>query len=113
MRGGRDKLLKARVRRLARRSRFWATVLRHLESSSRRRRVVNIYHLNRVAAPGGGVLVVGKLLGVGVLEKPLKIIALDYSDAAYRKVLDAGGKAYYLEEYIERGGDGKGLVIVG
>jgi large subunit ribosomal protein L18e len=111
--GERDKLLRAKVRRLAKRSRFWATVLKHLESSRRRRRVVNIYHLNRVAPAGGGVLVVGKLLGVGVLEKPLKVVAFDYSDAAYRKILDAGGEAYYLEEYIDRGGDGKGLIIVG
>lgn len=113
MAGERDKLLRAKVRRLARRSRFWAAVLRHLESSTRRRRVVNIYHLNRIAAEGSGVLVVGKLLGAGILKKPLKVVAFDYSDTAYRKVLDAGGEAYYLEEYIDKGGDGKGLIIVG
>ncbi|GBC70817.1 hypothetical protein HRbin02_00588 [Candidatus Calditenuaceae archaeon HR02] len=111
--GERDKLLRAKVRRLARKSRFWAAVLRHLESSARRRRAINIYHLNKVAPEGSGVLVVGKLLGVGILKKPLKVVAFDYSDTAYRKVLNAGGEAYYLEEYIERGGDGKGLIIVG
>ncbi|MCS7146493.1 MAG: uL15 family ribosomal protein [Nitrososphaerota archaeon] len=113
MAGARDKLLKAKVRRLARRSRFWAAVLKALESSSRRGRVLNIYQLNRVAPSSGGVLVIGKLLGLGVLERPLKVVAFDFSETAFRKILEAGGEAYYLEEYIERGGDGRGLVIVG
>lgn len=106
-------MLRARIRKLARRSRFWRAVLRHLEASSRRRRAVNIYHLNRVKAPEGGVLVVGKLLGVGVLERPLRVVAFDFSNTALEKVRRAGGEAYYLDEYLEQGGDGRGLVIVG
>jgi len=112
MPGERDKELRSSLRRLARKSRFWAAVLRRLEKPSRRRRAVNISHLNRVSAPEG-VLVVGKLLGAGTLEKPVKVIAFDFSDSAYRKVIEAGGQAYFLEEYLKRGGDGRGLVIVG
>jgi large subunit ribosomal protein L18e len=105
--------LRARLRRLAKESRFWASVLRHLETSSRRARTVNVYHLNRVEAPGGMGLVVGKLLGVGSLKRPLKVVAFDFSDAAYRKILEVGGEAYYLEEYLDQGGGDKGFVIVG
>jgi len=88
-----SRALRIKVRRMAKRSRFWAAVLRHLEASSRRMRAVNIYRLNRVDAPAGKVF--------------------DFSDAAYRKVLEAGGEAYYLEEYLDKDGSSKGLVIVG
>ncbi len=108
-----NRRLRARLRRLARESRFWASVLRHLETSSRSARVVNMYHLNRVEAPGGRVLVVGKLLGVGSLKRPLKVVAFDFSDAAYKKIVEAGGEAYYLEEYLDKGGGVEGFVIVG
>lgn len=107
------KRVKAKVRRLARRSKFWAAVLKHLEKPSRRWKVVNVYHLNRVVPARGKVLVVGKLLGIGALDKPLSVVAFDFSDSAYRKICEAGGEAYYLEDYIDRGGDGKGFMIVG
>ncbi|MEM1922234.1 MAG: 50S ribosomal protein L18e [Nitrososphaerota archaeon] len=107
------KLVKAKVRRLAKRSRFWAAVLENLEKPSRKWRVVNIYHLNKVAPPGGKVLVMGKLLGAGVLEKRLDVVAFDFSEVAHRKIREAGGEALYLEEYLSKGGDGKGFILVG
>ncbi len=108
-----SRALRKKVRRMAKRSRFWAAVLRHLEASSRRMRAVNIYRLNGVDPPSGKVLVVGKLLGGGSLKRPLKVVAFDFSDAAYRKVLEAGGEAYYLDEYLDKDGSSRGFVIVG
>ena len=114
MRRRREKYAEVRkqIRRLARRSRFWRAVLRYIELSKRRQKTVNIYKLNRVAAPSDKVLVVGKLLGVGKLNHPLTVVAFDFSDSAYRKVSDAGGTAMYLSDFLKKGQDASGFKII-
>lgn len=82
---------------------FWERVLEELKRSRRSRRAVNLYRLNRHTSPNDKVLVLGKLLGVGRLDHPVKVVAFDFSEAAYRKVREAGGEAIYLDQFISRG----------
>ncbi len=104
------------VSRLAEESPFWERVLEELKTSKRRRRVVNVEKLNRVTSPNERVLVLGKLLGTGKLRHPLTVIAFDFSESSYRKVLEAGGKPLYLDQFItssEGKPDVSGIRLIG
>ncbi|MEN3048171.1 MAG: 50S ribosomal protein L18e [Candidatus Caldarchaeales archaeon] len=82
---------------------FWERVLKELKRSRRSGRAVNLHRLNRLTSPNDKVLVLGKLLGVGRLDHPVKVVAFDFSEAAYRKVRESGGEAIYLDQFISRG----------
>ncbi|MCS7117475.1 MAG: 50S ribosomal protein L18e [Thaumarchaeota archaeon] len=85
------------------RERFWTRVLEELKRSRRNRRVVNLYELNRLTSPNDRVMVLGKLLGVGRLDHPLTVIAIDFSETAYEKVKSAGGTVMYLDQFVAGG----------
>ena len=111
----REKYIEERrvIRRLSRRSRFWRAVLRFLERAKRRQHVVNVYELERLKTGSGRVLVVGKLLGSGSLHRRLTVVAFDFSETAYRKVVEAGGRPIYLRDFLRESPDTSGFTIVG
>ncbi|MCS7142719.1 MAG: 50S ribosomal protein L18e [Aigarchaeota archaeon] len=87
----------------SRRKRLWARVLEEVEAPTKNRRNINLYELNRTTREGETVLVLGKLLGSGELRHRLTVIAFDFSDAAYQKVLSSGGRPVYLLDYLKSG----------
>ncbi len=104
------------VSRLAEDSPFWERVLEELKGSKRRMRAVNVAKLNRVTRPNERVLVLGKLLGTGKLGHPLTVIAFDFSESSYRKVMEVGGKPMYLDQFIDSAGgrpDVTGIRLIG
>jgi len=92
---------------------FWRAVAEDLKRPRRKRRVVNLYELNRVTSPNDKVLVLGKLLGTGVLRHPLFVVAFDFSDKSFEKVKAAGGAPVYLEDFIKTNPDVSGFKIIG
>ncbi|MDJ0269448.1 MAG: 50S ribosomal protein L18e [Aigarchaeota archaeon] len=110
-------LWRARAARLlepyARRRRFWRRVLEELAKGNRRRREVNVYHLDRSTKPGEVVFVPGKVLGSGLLKHQLTVGAFSFSKQALSKIERAGGQALLLEEFLEKYPDGSGVRIIG
>ena len=66
----------------ARNSPFWRKVADDLRKPARQRRVVNIYRIEKAALEGETVLVPGKVLSVGELNKKLSVAALTFSKNA-------------------------------
>ncbi len=82
-------------------------------SRQRRRRVeVNIAKLNRVCKENETVVVPGKVLGYGVLSKPLTIAAWKFSKQALEKIKAAGGEALSIEELIKQNPKGSGVRVI-
>ncbi|MEW9492202.1 MAG: 50S ribosomal protein L18e, partial [Candidatus Aramenus sulfurataquae] len=71
---------------------IWSYVAELLERPARSRVEVNLSKLNRLAADGDVVLVPGKLLGAGRLDKKVVVAAAYASRAAVEAVLRAGGE---------------------
>jgi large subunit ribosomal protein L18e len=92
---------------------FAKRLLRELERSTRRRREVNLSHLQRVADNGEVVFVPGKVLGGGLIKKKLTVGAFAFSSTAHRKIMEAGGEALTLGEFMTRYGRGAGVRLVG
>lgn len=103
----------AAVNELSKERNLWNVVAKNLKTSRRRRRVLNLYELNRLTSPNDKVIVLGKLLGTGVLMHPLTIVAFDFSEKSYQKVKNIGGTLIYLNDFIKTKPNISGFKIIG
>ena len=101
------------INKLSKEENFWRVVAENLRRPRRKRRVVNLYELNRLTSPNDKVLILGKLLATGLLKHPLYVVAFDFSDKSYEKVKAVGGSPIYLEDFIKTKPDISGFKIIG
>ena len=94
-------------------AKLWARVARELERATRQRREVNLSRIQRFAKDGETVLVPGKVLSAGVLQRKVNVAAWNFSAAAREKIKAAGGKALSLQELIKTNPKGTGVKVIG
>jgi len=94
-------------------SKFWKRVLKDLQKPSRQRRQVNVYKIEKYAKQGETVLVPGKVLSVGNLNKKVDVAAFNFSEEAKKKIENAKGKVLTIQELIQQNPDGKKVRILG
>jgi large subunit ribosomal protein L18e len=90
----------------------WIEVASILSSSSRKRPVVNLDKINNFAKVSEKILVPGKVLSMGEINKKIKIIALSASEEAQEKIKNAGSEFYSIEEELNQNPDAKGIKIL-
>ncbi len=82
-------------------------------SRQRRRKVeVNVGKIERFVKEGESVVVPGKVLGYGMLKKPVTVYAWAFSKSAEEKIKSAGGKALSLRKLLEDNYKGSGTRIL-
>jgi len=69
--------------------------------------------LQRFADDGEIILVPGKLLSAGELDKKLTVAAWNFSQKAAEKVVKAGGKVMTISELVEKNPKGEKVRILG
>lgn len=79
---------------------IWRDIAVRLEKPRKNYAEVNISKINRYARDGETVLIPGKVLGSGVLESPVTVVALTFSDAAVSKIAGAKGRCMTIEELL-------------
>ena len=94
-------------------SKFWKRVLFDLKKPSRQRRMVNIYKIDKYAQEGETVLVPGKVLSVGDINKKVDVAAFNFSSEAKKKIEGAKGKVLTIQELIQQNPEGKNVRILG
>ncbi|MEM0456960.1 MAG: 50S ribosomal protein L18e [Nitrososphaerota archaeon] len=99
------------LEKLAKESRFWRAILK--EAKRPKRRVVNVYRLDRYTKEGEVVFVPGKLLGFGNIDHPITVSAFAFSKSAYEKVIRAGGNVLSIEDFMKLYPKGRGVKIIG
>ncbi len=90
---------------------IWRDIAKRLEMPSRNYAAVNISKINRHTANDDVLLIPGKVLGAGLLDHPVTVAALTFSDSAVDKITEAGGKCLSLEEIMEANPKGSGIRI--
>ncbi len=93
-------------------SSIWRTVANKLRKPTRARIEVNLWKINKYSEGYKAVLIPGKVLGEGEISKPAVVAAASFSETAKRKIEEAGGKAYLLDEYAEQNPTGSGTRIL-
>lgn len=96
----------------SRKAPIWDYVAEMLERPSRRRVVVNVSRLNRVASDGEVLLVPGKVLGSGFIDKKVTVAALSFSLRAVEKIKGAGGSVMSVKELLSNNPGGSGVRVV-
>jgi large subunit ribosomal protein L18e len=91
---------------------IWSDVAWRLERPRRRRAEVNVSKINRYTTEGDTVIVPGSVLGAGKLEHKVTVAAWKVSEAAKRKIVEAGGEVLTIEELLERNPKGSGVIIM-
>ncbi|WP_054839856.1 50S ribosomal protein L18e [Thermococcus sp. JCM 11816] len=91
---------------------IWKDIAWRLEKPRRQRAEVNISRINRYTKDGDVVIVPGSVLGAGRLEHKVVVAAWKFSEAARRKIIEAGGEAISIEELMERNPKGSGVIIM-
>lgn len=79
-----------------------ARILRLASLPRRKRVVVDLNKLDRYAKAEENVVVPGKILGTGSLEKALHISAIDLSEASEKKLKSAGCNVLGLNEMLKK-----------
>lgn len=90
----------------------WRKVAYELSRPRRQRVEVNLSKISDFASDESTVLVPGKVLGSGSIDKKVTIAAFSFSDNAKKLISAAGGKAVTIEYLQKSNPDGKGLMIL-
>ncbi len=97
---------------LAKKNEEWLEVAGILASSRRNRKNMNLGEINALAKEGEIVVVPGKVLSEGKIEKKIKIVALNFSKKAEEKILKSKCEISKILEEIKRNPEAKGVKIL-
>ena len=90
----------------------WSDIADRLEKPRRTHAEVNLGRIERYAREDELIVVPGKVLGSGVLQKNVTIAAVDFSKTAQTKIEQADGKAVSLEDAIKQHPDGANVRVI-
>ncbi|RDD52243.1 50S ribosomal protein L18e [Nanoarchaeota archaeon NZ13-N] len=93
-------------------ARIWIYTSDLLSKPTRERVEVNVGKINRLAKDGDIVLVPGKVLGGGKINKKIVIAAWKFSENAVEKIREAGAEAISIEELLRRNPKGSNVKII-
>jgi large subunit ribosomal protein L18e len=79
---------------------IWKEVGRRLESPSKNHSEVNLSRINRYTKLSDVIVVPGKVLGAGVLDHPVTVAAVNFTDSARKKIIATGGTVITIEELL-------------
>ena len=91
---------------------IWKDIANRLSKPRRNWAEVNLSRISRYAKEGEVILVPGKLLGSGSIDKSVTVASFHASEAARKKVEASGGAVLTLEELMIRNPKGSGIRIM-
>ena len=91
---------------------IWKRIANDLEKPTRKRRIINLYKINKYTKENETIIVPGKVLAVGDLDHAVTVAAFNFSGAALDKI-NKVGKAILINELIKESPKGKRIRILG
>jgi large subunit ribosomal protein L18e len=85
---------------------LWLRIAEDLERPTRQRVIVNLSRINRFAQDGETVVVPGKVLASGELDKKVTVVAFQFSQTAREKIAKTGA-AFCIDELADKGISGR------
>jgi len=94
-------------------AKIWKNVAVKLEKPLRNMAEINLDRIERNAKNNETVVVLGKVLGSGDINKQVTVAAFAFSDNAKKKILGAKGKVFTIRELMEKNPEGSNIRIMG
>ena len=98
--------------RLAKKNKNWQEIAGILSSSRRNRIVMNLETINKEAKDGETILIPGKILSQGEINKKIKMVANDFSEKAKEKLTKSKIKFLKINEEIKLNPNATGIRIL-
>jgi len=92
---------------------IWKSIAIELERPTRNRRIINLSKINRFSKDGEIVLVPGKVLGSGELDKKITVAAYSFSGQAEEKIKQAKGSSLNIYDLMKKNPKGKEIKVLG
>ena len=96
----------------AKKNNSWFEIAEILSSPRRKRIDMNIEKINQETKEGERVIVPGKVLSLGEIDKKIEVVALNFSDNAKEKLLKSGCKISRILEEIKKNPEAKKIKIL-
>jgi large subunit ribosomal protein L18e len=90
----------------------WMGVASVLSGPRRIRTCINLEEINKDAKAGETVVIPGKVLSQGEIDKKIKVVAFSFSDKAKEKLLSAKCDISYILDEIKSNPSAKGIKIM-
>lgn len=92
---------------------IWRDIARRLEKPSRVWAEVNISRISMHVGKGETLIVPGKLLGAGEIDRPVTIASVKTTRGAREKIIKAGGTVMTIPQLVKANPKGTGVRIMG
>lgn len=96
----------------AKKNENWLEIARILSGPRRKRINLNLEEIEKNSKEGDAIVIPGKVLSLGEINKKLKIVALDFSEKAKEKILNSKGQTLSICEEIKANPKAKGVKIL-
>jgi len=96
----------------AKKNNSWVEVAGLLSRPRRKRININLDEINLKCAEGENVIIPGKVLSQGKIEKKIKVIAFNFSEKAKEKLLNSKCQISYISDEIKSNPSAKGLKVL-
>ncbi len=90
----------------------WLPIVGVLSGPRKNSICINIEQINKEAKSGETVVIPGKVLSQGDIDKKIKVVAFNFSDKAKEKLLSAKCELSSILEEIKSNPSGKGIRIL-
>ncbi len=90
----------------------WLEVAGLLSTPRRKRICLNLEEISKNSKTGENVVVPGKVLSQGEIDKKIKVIAFDFSDKAKEKLLSAKCEVISILDEIKLNPSAKGIKVL-
>ncbi|NVM02416.1 MAG: 50S ribosomal protein L18e [Candidatus Helarchaeota archaeon] len=92
--------------------RVWRTVAKTLSKRRKDHIIVNLGRINRLVKPNETIVVPGKVLATGDLNKKIVLAAYAFSNDCEEKVKKVKGECITIQKLMERNPEGKNVKII-
>jgi large subunit ribosomal protein L18e len=91
---------------------IWKDLAERLAKPRRLYAEVNLTKIQKYAKENETIVVPGKVLGTGNVDKAVTVAALSFSETARKKIEEAGGKCLTIKELLESNPKGSNVRII-
>lgn len=96
----------------AKKQKAWLEVAGLLSAPRKNHANINLEEIDKQTKEGETVLVAGKVLSQGNVDKKIKIVALAFSESAKEKLKNSGSQTLSIPEEIKLNPEAKGIKII-
>lgn len=96
----------------AKKKKAWIKIAEILAGSRKNRANINLNEVNNKVKDEKIVVIPGKILSQGELDKKIKVVALGFSEKAKEKIKKSGGESLTILEEIKKNPEAKGIKIL-